>query len=315
MPDSWDFSRPRQRQADPLAQTPILTYLLTALCVIITGASLLSGGQSGSLLGTIGSFGYAGTDDIWNGRVWGLVTTVFIHGSVWHLFFNMVWLVRLGRILESTLPPGIYLAFIVVSAAIGSTTEMLVSGQTGIGMSGVVYAMFGLMWGGRGAEAAWRGMATRDNLRFFIGWGLFCIVATQFHFAGFNVANGAHVGGFLFGLCNGYVFYSPRRRYLWAIPLSLLLVGAVLACTWMPWSGDWTFWKGNREFDRKQYARAISYYEASLRHGGETHANWYNISHAWSNIAIADVAHDDTVGAANALAQADSAMKRAGPGN
>ncbi|MGI4791903.1 MAG: rhomboid family intramembrane serine protease [Janthinobacterium lividum] len=313
MPDTWDFSRPQQRQADPMAQMPILTYLLAGLSVLITAAALVSGGQPGSLLYNIGSFGYADPEKIWNGHIWGLVTTVFIHGSWFHLLFNMIWLVQLGRLLERSLPPAIYLVFLVASAAVGSTCEMLISGQTGIGMSGVVYAMFGLMWAGRGLYPAWGSLATRDNLRLFIGWGLFCVVATYFHFL--NVANGAHGGGFLFGLCIGYLFYSPRRITVWAIPLTLLIAASILACTWQPWSGDWTFWKGNREFERKHYAQAIGWYRSSLRRGGDPHDNWNNIGAAWNNIALEDISRKDISDAANAQTEADNAASKAGPGN
>ncbi len=317
MPDTWDFSQSRPRQADPLAQVPILTYLLVALSVIITGASMLGGSQPGSLLYAVGNFGYANPEQIWNGHIWGLVTPIFIHGGVVHLLFDMLWLVQLGRILERTLPPAIYLLFIVAGAAIGSATEMLISNQTGIGMSGVVYAMFGLMWAGRGAYPAWRTVATQDNLRLLVLWGLFCVATTYLpflHFLGLYIANGAHGGGFLFGLCIGFLFYSPRRRYVWAAPLALLLAGCVLACTWQPWSGDWTFWKGNREFDRKHYAQAIQWYQASLKHGADPHDAWHNISLAWNNIAADDAGRKDAAGAADAISEYQSAAQKAGPG-
>jgi len=122
MPDNWDFSQSRQRQADPLAQVPILTYLLVGLSVVISGAAML-GTQAGPLIARLGTFGYVSADEIWAGHVWGLVTTVFIHGSILHLLFDMLWLAQLGRILERTLPPAVYLAFIIAAAAVGSATE------------------------------------------------------------------------------------------------------------------------------------------------------------------------------------------------
>lgn len=311
MPDTWDFSQSRRRQADPLASVPILTYLLTALSVLITGASAL-GSLGGPLIARLGTFGFADAQDIWNGHLWGLVTPVFIHGGVLHLLFDMLWLVQLGRILERTLPPVVYLGFLVTAAAVGSATELLVSGQTGIGMSGVVYAMFGLMWAGRGAYPVWGAVANLGNLRYLIGWGLFCIVGTYLHFL--NIANGAHVGGFLFGLCIGYLFFSPRRRWVWAAPLALLLTACVLACTYQPWSASWTFWKGNKAFDRKQYARAIDWYQASLRRGASPHAAWGNIGLAWNNIAADDQDRKNLTGEAKALAERDSAAQKAGPG-
>ena len=312
MPDNWDFSQSRRQQSDPLAQVPILTYLLTALSVIITAAAML-GSQAGSFVGRLGTFGLADAEDIWNGHVWGLVTTVFVHGSLWHILFNMIWLVQLGRILERTLPPAVYLGFIIAAAAVGSATELLVSGQTGIGMSGVVYAMFGLMWAGRGGYPVWGTAATRDNLRYFVLWGLFCVVATYFHWFGLNVANGAHAGGFLFGLCIGYLFYSPRRRWVWTAPLAVLLTASVLACTYQPWSANWTFWKGNKEFSREHYAQAIVWYQSSLRRGGDPHANWHNISLSWNNIAVDAQSRKDLVAESKALAEQQNAAQQVGP--
>ena len=311
MPDTWDFSQSRRQQADPLASVPILTYLLTALSVIITGASAL-GGQGGPLIARLGTFGLVDAEDIWNGHLWGLVTPVFLHGGVLHLLFDMLWLVQLGRILERTLPPAVYLGFILASAAVGSATEMLVSGTTGIGMSGVVYAMFGLMWAGRGAYPVWGAIANQGNLRYLVGWGLFCVVATYLHIL--NIANGAHAGGFLFGLCIGYLFFSPRRRWGWAAPLALLLTACVLACTWQPWSAEWTFWKGGKEFRRSHYAQAIGWYEASLRRGADPDAAWGNISLAWHDIAADDKRRSDLTGLAHALAEEQNAAQKAGPG-
>ena len=218
MPDAWDYSQKPRRAGPVLPQTPFLTYLLTALSVLITVAYLQPGAISSPLWSQIGHFGLTETPGT---APWAMLTTVFIHGSWLHLLFNMIWLVQIGRILEGTLNPLIYLAFLVGAAAVGSGCEVLISGQTGIGMSGVVYAMFGLMWAGRGLYPAWGAIATRDNLYLFIGWGLFCVVATWFHFL--NVANGAHGGGFLFGLCIGFLFFTPRRRWVWAAPLALLV--------------------------------------------------------------------------------------------
>ncbi len=46
------------------------------------------------------------------------------------------------------------------------------------------------------------------------------VVGTFFHFL--NIANGAHGGGFLLGLSLGYLFFTMRRHWVWAVPLVLL---------------------------------------------------------------------------------------------
>lgn len=311
MPDPWNFSRRSSPRPDTLAQTPLLTVLLCGLSVLVTLAALTSGDQPGSLWHHLGNFGYASPDAIWDGRLWGLVTTVFIHGDWLHLLFNMIWLYQLGRILENTLSPVVYLLFLVSAAVVGSTCEMLISGSTGIGMSGVVYAMFGLMWAGRGGVPAWGAVATPENLRLFVLWGLFCVGATWLNLL--HIANGAHGGGFLFGLCIGFLFFSPRRRHVWAAPLALLLAASVLAVTWLPWSRDWTFWKGNHEFQRGHYAQAIRWYNASLSRGGDAESNWYNIGLSWANIARAADGRGDGPGAQKARAEEAAAERKAGP--
>jgi GlpG protein len=226
MPDAWNFT-PSPRRAGPAVTTPYLTYLLCALSVLITVAHNYPGALPGPFWLRLGAFGEADPDDLAAGRLWGLVTTVFIHGDWLHLLFNMIWLVQLGRILELTLSPLIYPAFLIAAAAVGSACELLVSGTTGIGMSGVVYAMFALMWAGRGMYPVWGAVATRPNLNVFIAWGLFCLAATWLRLL--NVANGAHAGGFLFGLCIGFLFFVPRRRWVWAAPLALLLGASAFA--------------------------------------------------------------------------------------
>lgn len=217
MPDAWDFTQ-KPQQAGPAMQIPLLTYLLTGLSILMTLPILLPTLLPGNLWEQW--VGFVLNESEGSGPR-SLLTNIFIHGSWLHLIFNMVWLVQMGRILEKTLNPVVYLTFIVGAAAVGSGCQMLISGDTGIGMSGVIYAMFGLMWAGRSLYPIWGMIASRDNLRLFIGWGLFCVIATYFHIL--HIANGAHGGGFLFGLSIGFLFFVPRRRWIWAAPLSLLI--------------------------------------------------------------------------------------------
>lgn len=233
MPDNWDFSqkpsRPR-RTVDTGLQMPLMTYLMVALSTIITVAFLQPGLVRSPAWDNLGQFGLTAP---WP---WPMVTTIFIHGGWLHLLFNMIWLVQLGRILENTLHPLAYLGLVVGAAAVGSGCELLIPPhQTGIGMSGVVYAMIGLMWAGRSTYASWASAATPDNLRLFVLWGLFCVFTTYVPIAGlhYGVANGAHGGGFLFGLSVGYLFFTMRRHWVWAVPLVLLVGVTVFSAVWL----------------------------------------------------------------------------------
>ena len=321
MPDDFDYSKfdySKPRRAQLISDTPpLLTYLLCIVSVIVTLA-FLANPEPGTLLYRVGHLGYGTPNDIWSGRYYFLVTAIFNHVAIWHLLFNMMWLIQMGRVLESTLKPWQYALFMLGAAVVGSCSEMMLGSQ-GVGMSGVVYAMFGLLWAGRGAYSSWGGIATRQNLNMFVGWGLLCVVLTYTNIM--PIGNGAHGGGFLFGLCIGWLFFAPRRRPLWWIPLAALGVVCVLAMTWVPWSPSWKYRKypeyaqafdaGRKEIEKHNYAAAIQEFEKALKYmPHEAHAE-RNIEYAWLGLGVEAMKRGDEKAAAEAEKQEEQAKARA----
>lgn len=309
MPDDFDYSQPRVRPVNFSEQTPFVTYALVGLCVLATIPGLL-GGLPGTPYGRLAHALAPPVEAVWDGQYSAFLTSAFVHGSFFHLLFNMVWLWQLGRLVEISLGSARYVLLFVAAAFVGAGAEIAVDGQTGVGASGVVYALFGMLWAGRGRDPAWRMIATNDNLRLFVGWGLFCVAATYFHLL--NIANAAHGAGFLFGLSVGHLFYAPRRRPLWAVPLVLLLTLSVLSAVWVPWSAEWNFWKGNQQFERKNYAQAIAWYEKSQTRGADAGPTGRNISLAWESLALEREERGDHAGAEAAMKQAKQAAQTAG---
>jgi membrane associated rhomboid family serine protease len=310
MPDTWDFNQRPQRVSGD-APTPLLTYFMCAACVIATLAYHTSDSMPGTLWYRIGHFGVPPITEIWSGHYIGLFTSVFVHVGLLHLLFDMYWLVRLGRVLEQTLHPLVYALFFLIATVVSSGAQIALSSVIGVGASGIGYAMFGLLWAGRARYPTWRTVATRENLNLFIIWGIFCVITTWAHVM--DIGNAAHGGGFLFGLAVGYLFCAPRRRLIWALPLAGLVALTILAVTWMPWSGYWTFWKGSEEFKQGRYHAAVAWYQRSLKLGADPQANWNNISLAWRSIAAEEEARDNAPGAREAEAQAAQAQQQAGP--
>src|SRR5579871_1153795 len=99
MPDSWDYSQKPER-ASSLSQIPFITYGLVAISVVITLAFLYADRTSQASLYQLGHFGYKTSFQVWDGKYYGLLTSFFIHANLMHLLFNMLWLVRLGRVME-----------------------------------------------------------------------------------------------------------------------------------------------------------------------------------------------------------------------
>jgi GlpG protein len=305
MPDDFDYSLPRKARLRTSTEQPIMTMLLIALSVAFTAAYWYSNYDKTSPFRGIANIGVVSAADIWDGKYWALITSMFPHANLMHIAFNMMWTWRLGAAIEKEVHPVAYLFFILGAAILGSGVQLCIAGQTGIGMSGVVYAMFGLMWAGRGSFVTWRGMATRDNLNLFIGWGVLCIVTTYFNIM--PVANGAHFGGLLFGLCVGFIWYAPRRRPVFAAPLAALCVITVMSLMWAPWSESWQWWRGNRYAKNGHPLAAIDHYRLSIRLGGAEEPLLENIVISWTDEMNTAITKRDDAGIQRAAAE----LKRA----
>lgn len=309
MPDDFDYSQPvsRNRIIDP--STPVLTMALIALCCIITAAYLLVPTDNGSPLYKLGHFAVLRPEQIWDGRYLALFTSFFVHLSILHIAFNMLWLWRLGVVLEMTVALWKYVLFLVSATMVGSCCELLLSGQTGAGASGAGYALIGLLWGGRGFHESWGRLATKENMGTFLVWGVLCIFFT--FTKTMPVANGAHFGGLLFGVAVGKFFFAPRRQAVWSVALVFLLGVCVLSLTWLPWSSTWNWYKGSQAYDRQHYQEAIAYYERGLRTTDDRQGLLSNIGLSWLRIADEAIAKKQPEAAGIALKKSEEALAAA----
>lgn len=174
---------------------------------------------------------------MWAGGYWGLMTSAFVHIAFWHLLFNM-WCARdFGRIIEPTMGSAKYSIFLMASAIVSSGAQLAFSAQTGIGFSGVVYAMFGYGLTARHIDPRYLKVFDIKTIRWLIGWLVLCIILSVTKL--WNVGNAAHVGGFFFGIFVGNIFIARRYTVLSKIGLLLLFAVTILSVTYMPWSKRW----------------------------------------------------------------------------
>jgi len=310
MPDSYDYSQPVKRAPMRLGSIPFLTMTLITFCAVFTAAYWAAPhNDTVTPLSNLVSAILPTPFQIWDHHYLGLFTSFFVHLDIMHLVFNMMWLWKLGSTLEVTIPPWQYVLFILAATIVASCSELILSGQTGAGASGTVYALMGLLWGGGGFHASWRQMANRDNMRLFLVWGVLCIFLTVSHIM--NIGNGAHFGGLLFGLAVGYLFYAPRRKLVW-IPVLVLMVGVcIVSLTWMPWSSLWNWHEGGKAFQNHQYAKAAASYERALRTGDEQQGPRIGIALSQYSLAVEAFDNNRLEAAKAADARFEEAMKAA----
>jgi GlpG protein len=161
-------------------------------------------------------------EKIRQGELWRLISPILLHGDIFHLLFNMLWLISLGRQLEQSLGVSRYILFIVIVAIISNTAQYLMSGPNFIGLSGVLCGMLAFIWQ-RQHHAPWEGYqldnATIRMLFLFIGamagLQLFSFITeiSSGHDFSPGLANTAHLVGAITGYYLGRLPYFSLRFY------------------------------------------------------------------------------------------------------
>lgn len=147
-----------------------------------------------------------------NGEVWRIVTPIFIHGGIWHLLFNMLWLYQLGGAIEIHEGRIYALVLVLVVAVIVNSAQYLVSGPYFLGMSGVVYALFGYVWLMSRHQASTPYFMARETVMIMLFWLGICLIPGLMP----GVANTEHLVGLGTGALWGYLrsgaIPAGRRR-------------------------------------------------------------------------------------------------------
>jgi len=225
------------------------------------------------------NWGYYPYDKILDGAIWSLVTSVFVHLELWHLAFNIYWLWVLGSALERAIGSLRWLGFFVFSAFVSSGIELLFDGDTGIGASGVGYALFGFLWMGRERYPRFREVLNQQTIILFLVWLVVCVWMTISEMKA--IGNYAHFAGLGFGAGAGaWVSHERWRRPLTA-GLVALVLAAALPLVWAPWSRAWTARRGFKAHLRGDYQSAIKWYDRSLQLGADKLWCWHSLALAY----------------------------------
>lgn len=129
------------------AVTPIVTYTLIAVNVLVFGAIVLQAGGTTLRLSEIYRQGVLITGAGFDNGYWRLLTSGFLHQSVPHLAINMFSLYVIGIELERVLGRSRYLAIYLVGLLGGSATVMALEDSltATAGASGAIYGLMGAL--------------------------------------------------------------------------------------------------------------------------------------------------------------------------
>jgi GlpG protein len=145
-----------------------------------------------------------GLPEICDGQVWRLLTPIFLHFSLLHILFNMLWLRDLGSLIEYRAGTLRLLMLVVVIGVASNFGQYLVSGPMFGGMSGVVYGLFGYIWMRGKFDPSSGFFLTDQAIMIMVGWFVLCLVGIIP-----GVANAAHGVGLVLGM--GFGWLAARK--------------------------------------------------------------------------------------------------------
>ena len=150
--------------------------------------------------------GMAGAAPWAAGWWWTLLTGVYLHGSLLHIVFNMLWVRQLAPAVEQLFGRARLVVIYTAAGVLGFALSNLVGIRFTLGASGAVFGLLGAMVAYGRSRGGTFGVAV---LRQYGQWALFMFIAS-FFLAGVN--NWGHAGGFVGGYLAALAFGHLERR-------------------------------------------------------------------------------------------------------
>lgn len=162
---------------------------------------LAPSGPALDALGMTGAYAWA------LGRWWTLVTAIYLHGSLLHILFNLLWINQLAPAVEGLYGRSRLILIFTGAGVLGFVASNWVGVPFTIGASGSIFGLLGAMvYYGRTRGGTFGVMVLRQ-------YGQWALVLFVLGFLMAGVNNFAHAGGFAGGYLAAMALgYSDRQR-------------------------------------------------------------------------------------------------------
>ena len=145
----------------------------------------------------------AGSFAMYNGEWWRLITAMFLHGGIFHIFMNLWCLVDLGPTAESLFTRTKLTVLYLVTGVVGFSFSLWWSGGISIGASAPVLGLIGVLIGVSFHHGGLGKVYRAQLWRWVIYIGVLGIIGPYLGFGGID--NAAHFGGLTAGFLLGYL--------------------------------------------------------------------------------------------------------------
>jgi rhomboid protease GluP len=147
---------------------------------------------------------------------WTLLTAIYLHGGLLHIFFNVMWIRNLGPVASDAYGPARAFVLFNISGAAGFLVSNTMSGAPTIGASGAIFGLLAalIVYGQKRGQS----MLTKQLWQWAIILGVFGFVMP-------SVNNWAHGGGFVGGwLAAQFMGFSDEHRESTSVMLTSLVL-------------------------------------------------------------------------------------------
>ena len=141
-----------------------------------------------------------------NGQIYRLVTAMFVHRDIKHIFFNCFSLYIFGRETEKILSRKNFVIIYFLSGIIASLASAVFNNTLSIGASGAIFGVIGTL------TAVTKVRMYKAQMLDYFSLILYAAVAVLMGFGEINVDNYAHIAGFISGFLIESVYISVKYR-------------------------------------------------------------------------------------------------------
>jgi len=191
-----------------VTQAIVAVNVVVYLWMVITGYDLLADSTSHVFLEEGANYG---PRTIGHGESWRLLTSMFLHGPIYHIGLNMWVLWLQGKLVERMMGNSNYAIMYLASGLLGSLASVYMNPDTpSIGASGAIFGVIGAM-----ASLLYRHRAQfpKEMRRKLIKDGAIFIAANIAFGASIpNIDHAAHLGGLIAGMASGWYLGHPMTR-------------------------------------------------------------------------------------------------------
>ncbi|WP_138415787.1 rhomboid family intramembrane serine protease [Aquibacillus sediminis] len=203
---SFIYRRQQEEKALFSNGQPRITTIFLVMNILFFLFIEAKGGSTSTL--TLITYGAKYNPAILDGEWWRIISSMFIHIGILHLFMNMLALYFVGSAVEKIYGSGRF-TFIYVGAGImGGLASFAWNPQIAAGASGAIFGLLGAL--------LFFGVNYKRVFFQTMGWNLIIVILLNIVFGVTvpQIDNGAHMGGLIGGFVAAAIVFFPSKRNL-----------------------------------------------------------------------------------------------------